>query len=80
MLISDGPLLNPIRVLRGHDAPVTCVALHGELDVAISGSEDGTVNVYALRSGRYVRTLRPKGCEIARAPDAYRSFLPRVSL
>jgi WD40 repeat protein len=46
-------------VLCGHDKSVSCVALSVDLDLAVSGSEDGTVNVYTVKEGYYLRTLIP---------------------
>jgi hypothetical protein len=37
------------KVLCGHDKTVSCVALSVDLDTAVSGSEDGTVNVYTVK-------------------------------
>ncbi|XP_061771757.1 neurobeachin-like protein 2 isoform X2 [Nerophis ophidion] len=51
----------PIQVLSGHDEEVTCVAISTELDMAVSGSKDGTVIVHTIRRGQYLRTLRPPG-------------------
>lgn len=51
--------LRPVQVLSGHDKKVTCVCLSVELDMAVSGSGDGTVNVYTVKEGQYVRTLLP---------------------
>ncbi|XP_077576978.1 neurobeachin-like protein 2 isoform X3 [Stigmatopora nigra] len=51
----------PVQVLCGHDQEVTCVAISTELDMAVSGSKDGTVIVYTVRRGQYLRTLRPPG-------------------
>ncbi len=53
------PAPRALQVLSGHDRTVSCVALSLELDAAASGSEDGSVNVYAAREGTYLRTLRP---------------------
>ncbi|KAM9488840.1 neurobeachin-like protein 2 isoform 2-T2 [Clarias gariepinus] len=49
----------PVQVLCGHDAEVTCVAISTELDMAVSGSKDGTVIVHSIRRGQYLRTLHP---------------------
>lgn len=49
----------PVQVLCGHDHEVTCVAISTELDMAISGSKDGTVIVHTVRRGQFLRTLRP---------------------
>ncbi|XP_061144614.1 neurobeachin-like protein 2 isoform X1 [Syngnathus typhle] len=51
----------PVQVLCGHDQEVTCVAISTELDMAVSGSKDGTVIVHTIRRGHYLRTLRPPG-------------------
>ncbi|XP_055065658.2 neurobeachin-like protein 2 isoform X2 [Misgurnus anguillicaudatus] len=61
---SSGLSPRPVQVLCGHDQEVTCVAISTELDMAISGSKDGTVVVHSIRRGQYLRTLRPpcEGC------------------
>jgi hypothetical protein len=41
---------------------VTCVGIITELDMAVSGSQDGTVNVHTIHEGQFVRTLEPVGC------------------
>jgi len=51
----------PLQTLYGHDKPVTCVAMSWELDMAVSGSQDGTCIIYTARKGEYVITLRPMG-------------------
>ena len=50
-----------LQVLCGHDKPVTCVALSVDLDIAVSGSEDGTVNIYTVKEGYYMKTIIPPG-------------------
>lgn len=52
----------PINILYGHDAAVTCVSIMTELDIVVSGSEDGTVNVHTIHEGQFIRTLKPLGC------------------
>uniref|UniRef100_A0A336KCC2 CSON006833 protein n=1 Tax=Culicoides sonorensis TaxID=179676 RepID=A0A336KCC2_CULSO len=52
----------PIHTLYGHDVEVSCVAIMTELDLVVSGSKDGAVNVYTIEEGQYVRTIRPIGC------------------
>jgi neurobeachin-like protein 1/2 len=52
-------LIQPVHTLYGHDLPVSCVAIVTELDLAVSGSSDGSVNVYTVHEGHYLRTLRP---------------------
>ncbi|XP_044063308.1 neurobeachin-like protein 2 isoform X3 [Siniperca chuatsi] len=51
----------PVQVLCGHDQEVTCVAISTELDMAVSGSKDGTVIVHTIQRGQFLRTLRPPG-------------------
>ncbi|XP_076009798.1 neurobeachin-like protein 2 isoform X2 [Genypterus blacodes] len=51
----------PVQILCGHDQEVTCVAISTELDMAVSGSKDGTVIVHTVRRGQFLRTLRPPG-------------------
>ncbi|XP_071443766.1 neurobeachin-like protein 1 [Hetaerina americana] len=58
----SGAALVPVHTLHGHDAPVTCVAILTQLDIAASGSMDGTVNVYTIQEGQYIRTLPAVEC------------------
>jgi WD40 repeat protein len=51
----------PQYILYGHDDSVTCVAINAELDVVVSGSDDGTVIVHNLRDGSYVRSIVDMG-------------------
>mmetsp|Transcript_15598 Transcript_15598/g.23502 ORF Transcript_15598/g.23502 Transcript_15598/m.23502 type:complete len:2359 (+) Transcript_15598:1-7077(+) len=48
---------SPAHVLYGHDDAVTSVSVSTELDVVVSGSEDGTVIVHSLREGSYTRSI-----------------------
>uniref|UniRef100_A0A8B9RFD7 Neurobeachin-like protein 2 n=1 Tax=Astyanax mexicanus TaxID=7994 RepID=A0A8B9RFD7_ASTMX len=59
---SSGLSPRPVQVLCGHDQEVTCVSISTELDMAVSGSKDGTVIMHSVRRGQYLRTLRPP-CE-----------------
>ncbi|XP_017689650.1 PREDICTED: neurobeachin-like protein 1 [Lepidothrix coronata] len=52
----------PFQILYGHTDEVSSVGISTELDMAVSGSRDGTVIVRTIRKGQYVRTLRPP-CE-----------------
>lgn len=52
----------PVQVLYGHDAEVTCVAINTELDMAVSGSQDGTIIVHTIRRGQFMTSIRPP-CE-----------------
>ncbi|XP_030014461.1 neurobeachin-like protein 2 isoform X2 [Sphaeramia orbicularis] len=56
---SSGLSPRPVQVLCGHDQEVTCVAISTELDMAVSGSKDGTVIVHTVRRGQFLRTLHP---------------------
>ena len=47
----------PLHVLYGHDDVVTTVALNAELDIVVSGSEDGTIIIHTLRTGAYLRSI-----------------------
>ncbi|CAG0920537.1 unnamed protein product [Notodromas monacha] len=49
----------PLFTFYGHDAPVTCVSLCAELDMAMSGSEDGTVNIHSIQDGCFMLSLIP---------------------
>ncbi|XP_018596219.2 neurobeachin-like protein 2 isoform X1 [Scleropages formosus] len=59
---SSGLSPRPVQVLCGHDQEVTCVAISTELDMAVSGSKDGTLIVHSVRRGQFLHTLRPP-CE-----------------
>ncbi|KAJ5071714.1 beige/beach-related [Anaeramoeba ignava] len=48
---------NPVHVFYGHDSSVTCLDISVDLDVVISGSEDGTCIIHTLLEGKYVRTI-----------------------
>ncbi|XP_058454329.1 neurobeachin-like protein 1 isoform X1 [Malaya genurostris] len=52
----------PVHTLYGHDDAVSCVSIMTELDVVVSGSLDGTVNVYTIKEGQFMRTINPIGC------------------
>ncbi|PKU31636.1 neurobeachin-like protein 2 [Limosa lapponica baueri] len=58
---SSGLAPKPVQVLYGHDAEVTCVAISTELDMAVSGSKDGTLIIHTIRRGLFIRSLRPPG-------------------
>lgn len=49
-----------LRVLYGHDTPVTCVFARASLDAIVSSGEDGTLVVHTLWGGEYVRTITPR--------------------
>ncbi|XP_073843399.1 neurobeachin-like protein 1 isoform X2 [Musca autumnalis] len=52
----------PLTTLYGHDDSISSVAIYTELDMVVSGSLDGTVNVYTIQDGQFLRTLKPIGC------------------
>uniref|UniRef100_A0A8C2NAX6 Neurobeachin like 1 n=1 Tax=Capra hircus TaxID=9925 RepID=A0A8C2NAX6_CAPHI len=52
----------PFQILYGHTDEVLSVAISTELDMAVSGSRDGTVIIHTIQKGQYMRTLRPP-CE-----------------
>lgn len=52
----------PIRTLYGHDQSITSVAIQTDLDLVVSGSLDGFVNMYSIESGQLIRRLSPIGC------------------
>ncbi|NXL54651.1 NBEL2 protein, partial [Podilymbus podiceps] len=58
---SSGLAPKPVQVLYGHDDEVTCVAISTELDMAASGSKDGTIIIHTIRRGLFIRSLRPPG-------------------
>ncbi|XP_033848417.3 neurobeachin-like protein 2 isoform X3 [Acipenser ruthenus] len=59
---SCGLAPKPVQVLYGHNDEVTCVAISTELDMAVSGSKDGSLIVHSVRRGQFMRTLQP-ACE-----------------
>ncbi|XP_027270492.1 neurobeachin-like protein 2 isoform X3 [Cricetulus griseus] len=61
---SVGLAPKPVQVLYGHEAAVSCVAISTELDMAVSGSEDGTVIIHTVRRGQFVAALRPPGATL----------------
>ncbi|NWJ10578.1 NBEL2 protein, partial [Crypturellus undulatus] len=58
---SSGLAPKPVQVLYGHDDEVTCVAISTELDMAVSGSKDGTIIIHTVRRGLFMKSLRPPG-------------------
>ncbi|XP_032268482.1 neurobeachin-like protein 2 isoform X1 [Phoca vitulina] len=62
--LSVGLASKPMQVLYGHEAAVSCVAISTELDMAVSGSEDGTVIIHTVRRGQFVAALQPPGATL----------------
>ncbi|XP_066543971.1 neurobeachin-like protein 1 isoform X1 [Amia ocellicauda] len=52
----------PLQILYGHTDEIVSVTVSTELDMAVSGSRDGTVIIHTIRRGQYMRSLRPP-CE-----------------
>lgn len=52
-----GGAMRLLFILRGHTERVSCVAASRAWSVAVSGSHDGTVSVWDLNRGTYVRTI-----------------------
>lgn len=48
----------PIHILYGHDDAITTVAINAELDLVVSGSDDGTIIIYSLRQGIFYHSIR----------------------
>jgi hypothetical protein len=64
----------PVQTLFGHDSEVTAVALNVELDIAVSGSCNGTCIIHTIQTGQFVCTLRPH-------PDqAYMHSIPLLGI
>jgi WD40 repeat protein len=55
----DRPFGNEVALhtLYGHDDAVTSVSLNVDIDVVVSGSDDGTIIIHSLREGTYTRTI-----------------------
>ncbi|KAJ2677673.1 hypothetical protein GGH99_005776 [Coemansia sp. RSA 1285] len=58
------------HVLHGHDAAVLDVAVDSDHDVVAGASADGTVSLWTVRTGRYLRSLVPVCPSIAHPDDA----------
>lgn len=52
----------PFQILYGHTDEILSVGISTELDMAVSGSRDGSVIIHTIQKGQYLRTLRPP-CE-----------------
>ncbi|MGH0167376.1 UNVERIFIED_CONTAM: hypothetical protein FKN15_052506 [Acipenser sinensis] len=57
-----GLVVKPVQILYGHTDEITSVTISTELDMAVSGSRDGTVIIHTIRRGQYMRSLKPP-CE-----------------
>lgn len=54
---SEDELLKCCHVLLGHTTPISCLAISTPLDVVVSGSQDGTLCLHNIRSGKFIRSL-----------------------
>ena len=54
---SNNLTITPIRTLYGHDDAINCLVINPELDMIVSGSDDGTMMVHNLRDGKYIRSI-----------------------
>ncbi|KAM3822734.1 neurobeachin-like protein 2 isoform 1-T1 [Vipera latastei] len=57
--LSCGLASKPVQVLYGHEDEVTCVGISTELDMAVSGSKDGTILVHTIWRGQFMMSLKP---------------------
>ena len=48
---------SPMHILYGHTASVTSVDISIELDMIVSASLDGTVNIHTIRKGHFVKSI-----------------------
>jgi WD40 repeat protein len=55
----------PMHILYGHTDCVTSVDISNELDLVVSASLDGTVNMYTIRTGSFVKSLSFRNEKIA---------------
>ena len=65
--VFQGSLDRPLQALYGHNSEVLCADISTELNLAVSGSKDGTCILHTVRHGRYLNTLQPrkgKRCEV----------------
>lgn len=51
--------LHPERILHGHRSEISSLCVSSELDLVVTGSLDGTCNMYTIEEGIYLRTLHP---------------------
>lgn len=51
------PKVTLTHIMRGHTAPVTCIAASRPWSLIISGSQDGSATLWDLNRGIYVRSI-----------------------
>jgi WD40 repeat protein len=54
---SDPVAATPIHTLYGHDDAINCLCVKANMDLIVSGSDDGTIIVHSLREGLYLRSI-----------------------
>jgi WD40 repeat protein len=54
---TDEDFLQCCHVLVGHTTPITCLSISTKLDVVVSASQDGSICLHNIRSGRFIRAL-----------------------
>ena len=59
----------PMHILYGHTDSVTGVDISIELDIVISASLDGTINMHTILKGCFVRTISFRNESICRFND-----------
>ena len=65
--------VNPVSLttIRGHDDVINCVAVNPELNLIVSGSDDGTMMLHTLRDFTYIRNIQfnqvPRDAPLARS-------------
>lgn len=52
-----GSALRLLFILRGHTEAVRCVAASRAWSIAVSGSDDGSISIWDLNRGTYVRSI-----------------------
>eukprot|EP00124_Ichthyophonus_hoferi_P000506 Ihof_evm4s19 gene=Ihof_evmTU4s19 len=60
--------MQPVHVLLGHHSQVTTLAVNTELDLVVSGSEEGVVLLHTIGQGRLLRVIRPNPSLGGRVP------------
>jgi len=49
--------LSCVRVLCGHDSPISAISYSSEMDLVLSGSLSGLLCVHSARKGKHIRTI-----------------------
>ena len=59
----------PVHILYGHTDGVTSVDISIELDLIVSASLDGTVNIHTIRKGDFIKSISFQNEKISRFLD-----------